>query len=99
MPVATTVSQQVSIYRLILCVPLTVLLGPWRTVAVSGLAFGGLHWAYGTPSPENLVGGFLLAWAYLKSGSIAVPVMLHGLGNLFALAAQVGTWYWLQGAV
>jgi membrane protease YdiL (CAAX protease family) len=87
-----------AIYRLALCLPLAVLLGPWGAVAVSGLLFGGLHWAYGTPSPENLVGGFLLAWAYLKSESIAVPVLLHGSGNLCALAAQVGTWYWLRGA-
>jgi membrane protease YdiL (CAAX protease family) len=84
-------------YRLALCVPLAVLLGPWWAVAVSGLAFGGLHVAYGNPSPENLVGGFFIAWAYLKSESIAVPVFLHGLGNLCALAAQVGAWYWLTG--
>ena len=87
-----------TIYRLSLCVPLAVLLGPWRTIAVSGFVFGGLHFAYGNPSPENLVGGFFLAWAYLKSGSIVVPVLLHSLGNLFALAAQIGTWYWLGGA-
>jgi membrane protease YdiL (CAAX protease family) len=84
-------------YRLVVCVPLCVWLGPWKAVAVSGLAFGGLHVTYGNPSPENLVGGFFLAWAYLKSQSIVVPVLLHGLGNLAALAAQVGTWYWLRG--
>lgn len=91
--------QEEAIYRLTLCVPLAVLLRPWGAIAISGLVFGGLHWVYGTPSPENLLGGFLLAWAYLKSQSIAVPVLLHALGNLFALAAQVCAWYWLQGAV
>jgi membrane protease YdiL (CAAX protease family) len=85
-------------YRLAICVPLCVWLGPWKTIAVSGVAFGGLHVAYGNPSPENLVGGFFLAWAYLKSESIVVPVLLHGLGNLVALAGQVGTWYWLSAA-
>ncbi len=85
-------------YRLAVCMPLAVRPGPWKAIAVSGLAFGGLHVACGNPSPENLVGGFFLAWAYLKSESIAVPVLLHGLGNLCALAAQVGAWYWLQGA-
>jgi membrane protease YdiL (CAAX protease family) len=89
--------QEEAVYRLALCVPLAVWLGPWGAVAVSGLVFGGLHWAYGNPSPENQVAGFLLAWAYLKSESIAAPVILHGLGNLCALAAQVGTWYWLRG--
>jgi membrane protease YdiL (CAAX protease family) len=87
------------IYRLAPCVPLAALLGPWRAVAVSGLAFAALHLVAGNPGPENLVGGFFLAWAYLKSGSLAVPVLLHGLGNLCALAAQVGAWYWLRGAV
>jgi membrane protease YdiL (CAAX protease family) len=86
------------IYRLALCVPLTVWLGPWRAIVVSGLAFAGLHVIGGSPSPENLVGGLFLAWAYLKSESIVVPVLLHSLGNLCALAAQVGTWYWLGSA-
>ncbi len=87
-----------TIYRFSLCVPLAVLLGPWRTIAVSGIVFGGLHLVYGNPSPENLVGGFFLAWAFLKSESIVVPVLLHSLGNLCALAAQIGAWYWLGGA-
>jgi len=89
--------QEEAIYRLALCVPLAVLLRPWGAIVASGLVFGGLHWASGVPSPENLVGGFFLAWAYLKSESIAVPVLLHGLGNLCALAAQVGSWYWMRG--
>ena len=86
-------------YRLALCVPLAILLRPWGAIVVSGVAFGGLHVAYGTPSPENLVGGFFLAWAFLKSESIAVPVLLHSVGNLFPLASQVGAWYWMGGAV
>jgi membrane protease YdiL (CAAX protease family) len=84
-----------TLYRLALCVPLTALLGPWRTVVVSGVLFGLLHVAYGNPSPENLVGGLFLAWAYLKSGSITVPVLLHSLGNAVALGSQVAGWYWL----
>lgn len=88
-----------TIYRLALCLPLAVLLRPWGAVAVSGMLFGALHWLYGNPSPENQLGGFLLAWAYLKSESIAVPVVLHGLGNLCALAAQVVVWYWLHGGL
>jgi membrane protease YdiL (CAAX protease family) len=86
------------IYRLALCVPLAVWLGPWPAIVVSGLAFAGLHLAAGNPSPENLVGGLFLAWAYLKSESIVVPVVLHSLGNLCALAGQVGAWYWLGAA-
>ena len=85
-----------TIYRLAICVPLAVLLGPWGAMVVSGFVFGGLHVAYGNPSPENLVGGFVLAWVYLKSESLAVPVLLHSLGNLFALGAQIGAWYWMR---
>jgi membrane protease YdiL (CAAX protease family) len=57
-----------------------------------------MHIVAGVPSPENLVGGFFLAWAFLKSSSIAVPVVLHSLGNLCALLGQVGAWYCLGGA-
>jgi uncharacterized protein len=84
-----------TLYRLVLCVPLAVALGPWGAIVVSGLAFGGLHVVYGNPSPENLAGGFFLAWAYLTSGTITVPLLLHGLGNLVVLAGHVGTWLWL----
>ena len=83
-------------YRLILCVPLAVLLGPWWAIIVSGLVFGGLHVAYGIPAPTNLLAGYVLAWAFLKSGSIAIPVILHCLGNLFVLAMNVAAWYWLN---
>jgi membrane protease YdiL (CAAX protease family) len=86
------------VYRLAPCVPLAVLFGPWKAIVVSALAFAGMHIVAGVPSPENLVGGFFLAWAYLKSSSIAVPVVLHSLGNLCALLGQVGAWYCLGGA-
>ncbi|MEX0726592.1 MAG: CPBP family intramembrane glutamic endopeptidase [Planctomycetaceae bacterium] len=86
------------IFRLGLCVPFAVWLGPRKTIVVSGIVFAMLHVIGGNASPENLVGGFFLAWAYLKSDSIVVPVALHSLGNLFALAAQVGAWYWLGNA-
>jgi membrane protease YdiL (CAAX protease family) len=86
------------IYRLALCVPLAVWPGPWSAILVSGVAFAGLHVIAGNPSPENLVGGVFLAWAYLKSECIVVPILLHSIGNLCALAWQVGTWYWLRTA-
>ncbi len=84
-----------AIYRVALCVPLAALAGPRWALAASGAAFGLLHAVYGNLSPENLLGGFFLAWAYLRSGSVCVPVALHAAGNLFILAGQVGVWYWL----
>ena len=58
--------------------------------------FAALHVAYGNPSPENLVGGFLLGWVYLKSETILLPVLLHSLGNLLVLFCQVAGWYVLK---
>jgi uncharacterized protein len=84
---------------MVLCLPAVVLLRPGGAVAASGLLFGALHFAYGNPSPENLAGGFFLAWAYLKSGTILVPLLLHSLGNLCAVAGQVAGWYWLGGVL
>ena len=86
-----------TIYRLAICVPLCASLGPKAAIVVSGLAFGGLHVLYGDPSPEQVLGGFVIAWAYLKSESILVPLMLHSLGNLFVLSWKLLNWYWVQG--
>jgi membrane protease YdiL (CAAX protease family) len=79
-------------YRLVLCAPLAALLRPWGAVAVSGVLFALVHVVYGNPGPDNQVAGFFLAWAFLKSGTVLVPVILHGLGNAFALSTHVGAW-------
>ena len=80
-------------YRLVLCVPLVRLLGPWGGIAASGALFAALHVVYGNPSPENLLGGFVLAWAFVKSGSLVVPLLWHSLGNLVALLGQLVAWH------
>ena len=77
-----------TLYRVVLCVPLAAY-SRALAIAVSGVSFAALHVVYGNPSPENLLGGFLLAWAYLRSGSLAVPLLLHSAGNLIALIFQV----------
>jgi membrane protease YdiL (CAAX protease family) len=84
-----------TIYRLGFCPGAVSVLGRRWTIAANGLSFGILHVLYHNPGPDNLVSGFFLAWAYLKSGSIFVPVALHGLGNLCVLASRVAAWYWL----
>jgi uncharacterized protein len=85
-------------YRLIVCVPFAAWGRPWLAIAASGLAFAALHLIYGNPSPENLVGGLFLAWAYLRSGTIGIPVLLHSLGNFCVIVAHAGAWYWLAGS-
>jgi membrane protease YdiL (CAAX protease family) len=74
------------IFRMGLCPPVAAWLGPRTAIAVSGILFGLSHIAYGGANPVNLVAGFLLAWAFLKSNTILVPLLLHALGNL------VGWW-------
>lgn len=85
-----------TIYRAIICIPLVSAIGCWRTIAVCGVLFAALHVAYGNPSPENLVGGFLLAWVYLKSETLILAVLLHSLGNFVVLIVQVAGWYALN---
>lgn len=82
------------VYRFILCVPLAALCGPWCAIAVSVVAFAGLHFAAHVASPDNVIAGVFLAWAFLKSGSFAVPVALHALGNTFVLVVEIAAWYW-----
>ncbi len=82
-----------TIYRLAICSPLAGTLGPTAAILVSGMTFAALHFVYGNPGPDNFLAGYVLAWAYLKSGSLAVPIVLHALGNAVAFAAQLGAWY------
>lgn len=93
-----TIEDDVS-FRVVICVGFVRAIGCWPTIAASGLIFGVLHVVYGNPSPENLVGGLFLAWAFLKSESIVVPLILHSAGNAIVLAGQVGGWYVNNGGV
>lgn len=81
------------VYRFILCVAAAAVVGPMGAIILSGIAFGALHVVAGVASPDNLIAGFILAWAYLKSGSLAVPITLHALGNFCILAVQVALWF------
>ena len=82
-----------TIYRLILCVPAVCLLRPAGAIVLSGVVFAAFHFASGVASPDNFVAGYILCWAYLKSGSLLVPILLHALGNFCILLLQLGAWY------
>ncbi len=82
------------LYRLILCAPLCAALGRLPTIVASGALFAYLHFHYGNPGPDNFVAGYILAWAYLKSDSLLVPIALHALGNLCVMGAQIGYYYY-----
>jgi membrane protease YdiL (CAAX protease family) len=51
--------------------------------------FGLIHVLGGNPGPDNLIAGFFLQWAYMKSGTVLVPLAMHSSGNLIAFSAQV----------
>jgi membrane protease YdiL (CAAX protease family) len=80
-------------YRLVLCSPSAACFGPAATIGTSGVVFALLHVLYGNPAPDNAIAGFVLGWAYLKSGSLLIPSALHSLGNLFVISLQIGAWY------
>lgn len=82
-----------AIYRFVLCMGLLPVCGRWTTITTSTAAFGGLHVLYGNPSPENLLGGAVLAWAFLKSRSMLVPVLLHSAGNAVVTAVHFAACY------
>jgi CAAX protease family protein len=82
-----------ALYRIVLCAPLAAALGPRATILLGGVVFGLLHVVYGNPGPDNLIAGFFLGWAFLKSGTITVPLAWHSLGNGLALISHVINWY------
>ena len=79
-------------YRVVLCVPLAAIVGSRWTVFISGIIFAALHFAYQIPRPDNFIAGYFLAWAFLKSGSILIPVVIHSLGNACVILLQLGNW-------
>jgi membrane protease YdiL (CAAX protease family) len=85
-----------STYRLVLCVPLVAVAGSRATIFLAGAVFAALHFVYGNPTPDNFIAGYFLVWAFLKSGSIATPILLHSLGNACALAAHVIHWQMMK---
>jgi len=86
-------------YRMLLKVALLPAIGPWGTVAASGVIFGAAHVIGGNPGLDNLVAGFFLQWAYLRSGSILVPLAMHSAGNACALTSQVVNWSMLPDVI
>ncbi len=80
------------LFRMILCVPIAAW-SPKAAIIASGAAFAVAHFVGGNPGPDNFVAGYFLVWAYLKSGTIVVPILLHACGNAIALGFQVLAWY------
>jgi membrane protease YdiL (CAAX protease family) len=82
------------IYRIAICVPVAACWGMRASIVVSGVLFGFLHVLYGNANPVNLIAGFFLAWTFLKSNTILVPMIIHLVGNLFFLYGQLALITW-----
>jgi uncharacterized protein len=78
-----------ALYRIVLCVSFVSLLGRGPTICLGGVLFAALHFVYGNPGPDNVVAGFVLGWAYLKSEAVSVPILMHSVGNLAAVGIQL----------
>jgi membrane protease YdiL (CAAX protease family) len=92
MLVSAPITEEV-VFRSLLTLAVLPTLGERWTIIVSGLAFALVHILRGNPGPDNLIAGFLLQWAFLRSGTIVVPIAFHAGGNLIALVGHVATWY------
>ena len=84
------------LYRLVLCVPLVALAGPRSAITDGGIVFAALHFVYGNPGPDNFIASFFPCWAYVKSGSLIVPILFHCVGNGFVVVVMLSNWYWTQ---
>jgi membrane protease YdiL (CAAX protease family) len=77
------------LYRGVLCASLVQAIGRTPTVVLSGTIFAFLHYIYGNPGPDNAVAGFILAWAFIASESLLIPILMHAGGNLLVLLIQL----------
>lgn len=69
-------------------------LGPFLAVALAGPIFWVLHWLDrgGVSPPNHLLAGWILAWAFERTGSLLAPTLLHALGNAVLLSLDL-LWY------
>lgn len=66
-------------------------LGSRGAILVSGLVFWVSHWWWAgqVTWPNQLVGGWVIAWSYECSRSLTTPILLHAAGNLALVALDV----------
>lgn len=64
----------------------------WAAALLSGVLFGAIHLQAGNLAivPQLSLLGVLLAWLYVRTGSLWPPILVHGLNNGLAFAVLVG---------
>jgi membrane protease YdiL (CAAX protease family) len=86
------------VYRALLIFAIAPTCGDLGSIFISGIVFAAIHVLGGNPGPDNQVAGFMLAWAFIKSRTILVPMALHSAGNLIAFANFTAGWWYLHAA-
>jgi len=67
---------------------LRTVMSPWAAILLSSLMFGLAHVGVPLSIPILCVVGVALAWARVASGSLILPMVLHGLHNLCVVLWQ-----------
>ena len=75
-------------YRALLALAILPVLGERGTILVGGAIFAMMHVKHGNPGVDNQIAGFMLMWAYLRSGTLLVPLAMHAAGNCIAFLVQ-----------
>ncbi len=70
-----------AIYRMSLLPAAVATIGRWPAVALGASVFAVLHALYGNVGPFNIFGSVVLPLVFVRTGSLALTVLLHGLGN------------------
>ncbi|HPY74772.1 MAG: CPBP family intramembrane metalloprotease [Planctomycetes bacterium] len=81
------------LYRSLLCTTILQYTNKTTTIIVSGTIFVFLHYQYQNLSPDNIIAGYVLAWSYLKSKNIFIPILFHSLGNIFICLIKCINYY------
>ena len=79
------------LYRVALGSALVACFGARWALVLGTLVFAGLHWRYDQLLPVHVFAGLFLTWAYLRSGSLWVPLGIHVLANaiVFVMIAWI----------
>jgi membrane protease YdiL (CAAX protease family) len=76
------------IFRSLLIGGLTPLAAPWVLVVASSAIFGLMHSPQGAWGMLGVsLGGLLLGWMFVASGSLAMPLVCHYVANVVQIAA------------
>ncbi len=78
------------LYRSIIAWATSLVWGKWAGICLSALMFAILHLVCGNLSWQNTLAGVILAWGFLESQCLLIPILWHIGGNLGVLWLMYG---------